>query len=482
MAEQVSTLYIDGRFRAAAGDGRFTVFNPANGEPLASASDGAADETAEAISAAARAFPAWAAEAPRERARLLAETSRQLMEHRERLARTLTLENGKPLAEARAEVAFAADFFTWFAEEGKRARGEVVPSNTPGRRRLVIRQPVGVVGVITPWNLPLAIVARKVAPALAAGCTVVLKPAEQTPLCSVELLTILQDVGLPAGVANLVTAADPAPVGQLLLQHEAVAHVTFTGSTEVGRALAAEAGARLKGVSLELGGHAPFIVFDDADLDQAADHLVLSKFRNSGQTCLCANRVYVQEAVFDDFCGRLVSRVEALRTGDGMDPGVQIGPMIDRQGFHKVLRHVADAVERGARCLAGGAPVEVPGCEGGCFFAPTVLAGVDDEMLVCTEETFGPVAPLMTFTHEQEVLERANRSPYGLSGYVFTRDLGRAVRVSEGLQCGVVGVNDGLTPVAECPFGGMKDSGTGREGGWQGLDELLETKYITIGF
>lgn len=476
-----ASLFIDGQWRAAASGASFAVLDPCDGRELEWVADAGPSDAKLAIAAARRAFPGWAATTAKERGVILHRAARLLLERREELARLLSQENGKPLAQARGELGFTADFFTWFAEEGRRACGAVVPTNKPGVRRVVIRQPIGVVAVISPWNLPAAIVARKVAPVLAAGCTCVLKPAEQTPLSAVEIVRILEEAGLPPGVLNLVTCRDPAPVGQVLLESPDVARVTFTGSVEVGRHIAREAAGRMKRFSLELGGHAPFIVFEDADIERAVEQLLASKFRNSGQTCLCANRVFVQREVMEPFTRRLVERAGALKLGRGTDPGVAIGPMIDADGFAKVKAHVEDALARGARCLLGGAPVQVPGCEAGLFFPPTVLAGLDLDSTICHEETFGPVAALLPFDEEAEVIERANRSIYGLSGYAFTRDLGRAFRVAEALECGIIGINEGLTPTAECPFGGMKHSGVGREGSWQGLDECLETKYVTFG-
>ncbi len=475
------TLYIDGRWFPSESGQDFPVLDPCDGRVLARVADAAPEDVIGAIRAARKAFPAWAATTAKERGAILHRAAALITERREQLALILSQENGKPIAQARGELGFTADFFTWFAEEGRRAFGATVPTNKPGVRRFTIRQPIGVVAVISPWNLPAAIVARKVAPVLAAGCTCVLKPAEQTPLSAIEIVRILEEAGLPPGVLNLITCQDPAPVGQALLDSPDIARVTFTGSVEVGRHIARECAWRMKRFSLELGGHAPFIVFDDADLERAVDQLMASKFRNSGQTCLCANRVFVQRQVLEPFTRLLVERAGALKLGRGTDPGVAIGPMIDADGFAKVKQHVDDAVARGARCLLGGAPVQVPGCEAGLFFPPTVLTGLDLDSTICHEETFGPVAALLPFDDEAEVLERANRSIYGLSGYAFTRDLGRAFRVAEALECGIIGINEGLTPTAECPFGGVKHSGVGREGGWQGLDECLETKYITFG-
>jgi len=481
MNESASTLFIDGRWQSAAA-GSYPVADPATGKTVGFASAGARSETAAALDAAARAFPGWANTPPRARACFLRDIADRLPAEREALAELITRENGKPLAQARAEVDFATGFFTWFAEEAVRGYGEIVPADLPHKRRLVIRQPLGVLAVISPWNLPLAIMARKIAPALAAGCACVLKPAEQTPLSAVALFRFFAEAGLPPGVANLITAPDPAPVGREFIENDRVAKITFTGSVEVGRRLAAGAGERLKPVALELGGHAPFIVFADADLDHAVEQLLVAKFRNSGQACLCANRVYLEAPIHDEFCRRFAARVAALNVGPGNDPTVHIGPLINRAAFEKVDRHVRDALAKGAACLIGGAPAVVPGCEKGCFYQPTVLTGATPEMLIWQEETFGPVAPVAVFHSEEEVIRSANASPYGLAGYAFTCDLGRAFRMAEALECGIVGVNDGVTAVPECPFGGVKSSGIGREGGRQGLDECLVTKYVTLCF
>jgi succinate-semialdehyde dehydrogenase / glutarate-semialdehyde dehydrogenase len=482
MNDSASTLFIDSRWQPAAAGNSFSVFNPATLEEVGRAADARRADASAAVDAAFRAFPAWSQTAPRERARRLRDVADRLWAEQEALAEIITLENGKPLAQARIEVGFAAEFFTWFAEEAKRCRGEIVPSNFANKRRLVIRQPLGVVAVISPWNLPLAIVARKVAPVLASGCTCVLKPAEQTPLSAIALFNIFAEAGLPAGVANLVTGLDPEPIGREFIENDRVAKISFTGSIEVGRRLAGGAGERIKPVSLELGGHAPFIVFADADLENAVEQLVASKFRNSGQACLCANRVYVEAPIHDEFCARFTAQAAAMKIGPGHDPEVRIGPMIDRAAFDKVERHVQDALEQGAKCLVGGERAAVTGCERGHFFQPTVLTEVTPKMLIWREETFGPVAPIAVFHDEQEVIRSANATPYGLSGYAFTRDLGRALRMAEALECGILGINDGVTPVPECPFGGVKGSGIGREGGWQGLDECLSTKYVTLSF
>ncbi len=475
-----ASLFIDGSWRPAADGRRFIVKNPADGRRLASISNASSEDAVSAIDAASGAFPGWSKAGAKYRAELLRNCASLLIERRESLATLITRESGKPRRESLAEVALAAEYFRWFAEEGRRAYGEIMAPDGSGRQRLVWRRPMGVVGVITPWNLPLMIAARKIAPILAAGCTFILKPAEQTPLSAVGLFEVFTDAGLPPGAANLVTTSKPAAVGREFVRNDALAKITFTGSRDVGRRLAAGAGDRIKKISLELGGHAPFIVFKDADLETAVRELIVSKFRNSGQTCLAANRVYVHRTIYDKFRDRLLKKVSMLRVGDGMAPDSDIGPLIDRPTFDKVEAHVRDAIRRGARCLCGGGRKMISDCEKGLFFSPTVLDNAHDDMTVCREETFGPVIPLLAFDKEEDVVSRANRTPYGLAGYLFTRDMDRAIRVAQQLNFGIVGVNDGLPLAVECPFGGMKQSGIGREGGWQGLDEYLETKYCSI--
>jgi len=398
---------------------------------------------------------------------------RLIQQHTEDLAALITAEGGKPLAEARGEVAYGASFVEWFAEEGKRAYGETVPSPAADKRLLVIKQPVGVCAAITPWNFPLAMITRKVAPALAAGCTVVVKPAGQTPLTALALARLAEAAGFPAGVFNLVTG-DPAAIGGALTASPVVRKLSFTGSTEVGRLLMAQSAPTLKKLSLELGGNAPFIVFDDADLDQAVAGALAAKYRNSGQTCVCANRFLVQAGIHDAFAARLAEQVAALVVGDGSEPGTQQGPLIDANALAKVEAHVADALEKGARLLTGGHPHP----RGGNFFEPTVLAGVTPAMRVAREETFGPVAPLFRFETEAEAIQMANATEYGLAAYFYSRDVARCFRVGEALEYGMVGINTGLISNEVAPFGGIKQSGLGREGSRHGLDEYLELKYL----
>jgi succinate-semialdehyde dehydrogenase/glutarate-semialdehyde dehydrogenase len=470
-----TSLWISGAWRAASKT--FTVTNPATGEALAQVADGSRDDARAAISSAAAALPAWSATPGLERARILRRAEALLIERANDLGRTLTLEGGKPLAEARGEIAYAASFFGWFAGEAERTYGRVIPASTPSKRLLALRQPVGVVGAITPWNFPAAMVTRKIGPAIAAGCTVVLKPAEQTPLTALRIAAIMSEAGLPPGVCNVVPTHDPGPVGAELLENTDVRKITFTGSTEVGKYLAREAAGTVKRVSLELGGHAPFIVFADADIDAAARGAIISKFRNAGQTCVCANRFYVHASVADAFLEALTPLVRQLTVGDGTADGVQIGPLIDAAGVQKVESHVRDAVSAGARVVVGGnRPPHLPR---GNFYAPTLLDRATDSMRVMREETFGPVAPIARFENEAEVLHRANAGPFGLAAYLYTNDLSRAWRVAERLEYGIVGVNDPLPAVAQAPFGGYKESGLGREGGTEGMDAFQETKYIS---
>jgi succinate-semialdehyde dehydrogenase/glutarate-semialdehyde dehydrogenase len=456
----------------------FAVNNPATGERIADVLDGTAEDARAAIERAARAMPAWTATPAPERARVLRRAEALMLERVEALGRTLTLEGGKPLPEAKGEIAYAASFFGWFAGEAERVYGRTIPASHANKRLLAIRQPVGVVGAITPWNFPAAMVTRKVGPAIAAGCAVVLKPAEQTPLTAIALAEILAEAGLPEGVLNVVTTKDPVAVGAELLTNPHVRKITFTGSTEVGKYLMREAAASVKRVSLELGGHAPFIVFADADIQAAAKGAIVSKFRNAGQTCVCANRIYVHASVAKAFTEAFTPLVQALKVGNGLDAGVQIGPLIDQAGVTKAENHVRDAVAHGARVAVGGHRPTTN--NGGFFFEPTILTDVRDDMLVMREETFGPVAPIATFESEDEVIERANRGPYGLAAYFYTRDLSRAWRVGERLEYGIIGVNDPLPSTAQAPFGGYKESGLGREGGTEGMEAFLETKYISM--
>ncbi len=452
------------------------VTNPATGRVLGHVPSLGEGEAQDAVAAAEAAFPPWAARSAKERAAILRRWFELIMVHRDDLARIMTAEQGKPLAEAQGEVAYAAGFIEWFGEEAKRAYGEVIPGHQADKRIIVLKQPVGVVAAITPWNFPAAMITRKVGPALAAGCTVVLKPSELTPYSALALALLGAEAGLPAGVFNIVTGP-PAPIGAVLTTDPRVAKFTFTGSTAIGKMLAAACMGTVKRVSLELGGNAPFIVFDDADLDAAVEGAIASKFRNTGQTCVCANRLLVQAGVYDAFAARLTVRVKALRVGDGLDGPTDQGPLINGAAVEKVERHIADAVAGGARVLTGGARLG----DIGTLFEPTVLADVPIEALLNREETFGPVAGLVRFETEAQALAIANDTRAGLASYVFTRDLSRAWRMGEGLQYGMVGLNTGMISTEVAPFGGVKESGLGREGSHFGLDEYLELKMMCIG-
>ncbi|MEU4244541.1 NAD-dependent succinate-semialdehyde dehydrogenase [Actinoplanes sp. NPDC026619] len=459
---------------------RYTVHNPATGAEIGTVPDCGPDDARAAVDAAAAALPGWAGRTAYERSAVLHRAHGLMLERAGDLARLMTIEQGKPLRAARNEVGYAADFLSWYAEEAKRVYGTLIPSPRSDQRLLALRQPVGVVAAITPWNYPISMITRKVAPAVAAGCTIVLKPAEQTPLCAIEVFRILHDAGLPAGVATLLTTSDPAPVGDVLLDDHRVRKLTFTGSTEIGRALAARAAATMKRVSLELGGHAPFVVFDDADPKHAAKGAALVKFLNAGQACICPNRIYVQRGILEPFLETLVARVAGMRVGDGLADGVAVGPLIDEAALAKMERQVADARAKGAEVLLGGARATGDDLAAGHFFQPTVLTGITRDMDIYHEETFGPIAPVIPFDTEAEVVELANDTRYGLASYVYTRDLDRAVRVAEQLQFGIVGVNDINPTAAAAPFGGVKDSGLGREGGPAGIEEYLDTKLVGI--
>lgn len=469
----VQRCLIGGRWTEADDGATLVVRNPASTEEIARVPACGAAETQNAIAAAEAALPAWRERTAKARAQVLMQWLQLIQQHTEDLAALITAEGGKPLAEARGEVAYGASFVEWFAEEGKRAYGETVPSPAADKRILVIKQPVGVCAAITPWNFPLAMITRKVAPALAAGCTVVVKPAEQTPLTALALARLAEQAGFPAGVFNVITG-NPVAIGGALTASPVVKKLSFTGSTEVGRLLMAQSAPTLKKLSLELGGNAPFIVFDDADLDQAVAGAIAAKYRNSGQTCVCANRFLVQAGIYDAFAARLAEQVARLQVGDGSAPGTQQGPLIDADALAKVQAHVADALDKGARLLTGGRPHS----RGGNFFEPTVLANVTPAMRVAREETFGPVAPLFRFDTEAEAIQMANATEYGLAAYFYTRDVARAFRVGEALEYGMVGINTGLISNEVAPFGGIKQSGLGREGSRHGLDEYLELKYL----
>jgi succinate-semialdehyde dehydrogenase/glutarate-semialdehyde dehydrogenase len=460
---------------------RLEVSNPATGTLFACVPDSTARDAAQATNAAAAAFPAWSRRPARERAQLIKRWHALILEHQEDLARIISTEQGKPIKESRAEVLYGASYVEWFAEEATRISGEIVAEPVPGRKMLVLKEPVGVVAAITPWNFPLAMIARKIAPALAAGCTVVAKPAEDTPLTALALVYLAQQAGLPPGVLNIVTASrdnTPAVVDSWLADSR-VRKITFTGSTPVGKHLARESAATLKKLSLELGGNAPFIVFDDADLDAAVDGLMAAKFRNGGQTCVCPNRVYVQAGVHDDFVARLALRVAALQVGPASDEASQIGPMINARAVDKIARHVEDAVAKGARVVTGGKRVRLD--DGPHYYAPTVLTHVTPEMALSCEETFGPVAAVFRFAGEDEVIRDANDTPFGLAAYFYSNDVRRIWRVAQALETGIVGINEGAIASEAAPFGGVKESGYGREGSRHGLDDYMHTKYLCQG-
>ena len=463
-----------------AGSGRFEVTDPATGHVLADVANLGPVDCHNAIVAADKAWGPWRGKTAKERATIMMRWYALLVQHADDLARIMTAEQGKPLPEARGEVVYGASFIEWFAEEAKRVYGETIPTTDNNKRYLVIKQPIGVCAAITPWNFPIAMITRKVAPALAAGCTVVIKPAEQTPLSALAVAELALRAGMPAGVLNVVTAdaANSIELGKVLCSSPVVRHLSFTGSTEVGRILAAQCAPTIKKLSLELGGNAPFIVFDDADLDSAAEGALVSKYRNAGQTCVCANRLYVQDAVYDQFVGKLAQKAQGIKVGNGFEAGVNQGPLIDDQAIAKVQAHVADALAKGARVVVGGGPV--PGL-GERFYTPTVLADVTSDMLCAKEETFGPVAPVFRFKTEAEVIELANATEFGLASYFYSRDVGRVFRVGEALEYGMVGINTGLISVAEVPFGGVKQSGLGREGAHQGMDDYVELKYLCLG-
>lgn len=474
------TVFINGTWRQADSGSTFPSRNPATGDEIGVVSDAGANETAAAVAAASAAAGSWAATTPYERAAILLTAHRLMTERAEDLAVLMTTEQGKPLRAARNEVRYAADFLQWFGEEAKRVYGSTIPSARADQRFITMHQPVGIVAAITPWNYPVSMITRKVGPALAAGCPVILKPAEQTPLCAVAVCQLLAEAGVPPGVISLLTTSDPAPVGEVLLASEAVRKLTFTGSTDVGKVLAAQAAGTVKRVSLELGGHAPFLVFDDADPVHAAKGAALVKFLNTGQACISPNRIFVQRGIYPEFVRVLTERVEALRAGNGADTAVSIGPLIDEVAVAKMERHTQDAVAKGARLLTGGHRLAGEEFDRGTFFAPTVLSDVTPEMVIYREETFGPIAAVTAFDDENEVIAMANDTTYGLASYVYTRDLSRAIRVCEALRFAIVGVNDINPTSAAAPFGGTKESGLGREGGREGITEYLDTKLVGI--
>ncbi len=468
-----SNAYIDGRWEAADSGATLVVADPASGDQLGEVPLMGAAETTRAIAAAEAALPAWRAKTAKERAAILRRWFDLIVSHGEDLARMITAECGKPLSEAKGEVGYGASFVEWFAEEAKRAYGETIPGVVGDKRLITIKQPIGVCAAITPWNFPLAMITRKVAPAIAAGCTVVVKPAEQTPLTALALAKLAHLAELPPGVFNVVTG-DPVAIGGVMTASPVVRHLSFTGSTEVGRILMRQCAPTVKKLSLELGGNAPFIVFDDADLDSAVEGAMVSKYRNAGQTCVCANRLYVQDGVYDAFVAKLAEKAKGIKVGNGFEAGVNQGPLIDDQAIGKVERHVADAVSKGAKVVVGGTKI------GERFYTPTVLANVTGDMLCAKEETFGPVAPVFRFKTEAEAIEAANNTEFGLASYFYSRDVGRIFRVGEALEYGMVGINTGLISTAEVPFGGVKQSGLGREGSHHGIDDYVEIKYLCL--
>jgi succinate-semialdehyde dehydrogenase/glutarate-semialdehyde dehydrogenase len=459
------------------GEARFDVHDPATGLKLADVANLGAKHTEQALQAANAAWPLWAKKTAKERHAILMKWFQLLHQNADDLARIMTAEQGKPLAESKGEVTYGASFIEWFAEEARRVYGETIPTTDNNKRYFAIKQPVGVCAAITPWNFPIAMITRKVAPALAAGCPVVIKPAEATPLSALAVAELAQRAGMPAGVINVVTAdgKQSVEVGKVLCESDLVRHLSFTGSTEVGRILMTQCAPTIKKLSLELGGNAPFIVFDDADLDSAVEGALASKYRNAGQTCVCANRLYVQEGVYDAFVAKLAEKTKSIKVGNGFEAGVNQGPLIDSQGMEKVERHVADALSKGGKLLAGGHRI------GERFYEPTVIADATSDMLCAREETFGPVAPVFRFKTEDEAIRLANDTEFGLASYFYSRDVGRIWRVGEALEYGMVGVNTGLISTAEVPFGGVKQSGLGREGARQGIEDYLEVKYLCLG-
>ncbi|MFP3606630.1 NAD-dependent succinate-semialdehyde dehydrogenase [Paraburkholderia sp. SIMBA_053] len=472
--------FIGGKWIAAANGARFPVTNPATGDTIVEVANSSAADARAATDAAAGALPAWRGKLPRERAEILRRWHALIVENTEDLAKLMSTEQGKPLAESRGEVAYGASYVAWFADEATRIYGDIIPQQQRGKRMSAVKEAIGIVAAITPWNFPLAMIARKIAPALAAGCTVVAKPAEDTPLTALALAALAQEAGVPDGVLNMLSASRDQGIEAVAdwLADARVRKITFTGSTPVGKHLARESAATLKKLSLELGGNAPFIVFDDADLDAAVTGLMAAKFRNGGQTCVCPNRVYVQAGVYERFADLLAKRVAALKVAPATDPSAQIGPMINERAIDKIARHVEDAVKQGAKVLTGGKRLTELGPN---YYAPTVLTDANDGMLVCCEETFGPVAPLFRFSDEAEAVRLANDTPFGLAAYFFTQDVRRIDRVATRLEAGVIGINEGAVSSEAAPFGGVKESGYGREGSKYGLDDYLSIKYLCQG-
>ena len=469
--------YIDGAWVDADGGGRVDVTDPATGDVVGTIPDMGADETRRAIEAANAAWPAWRAKTAKERSAILRKWFDLMMENQRDLGIIMTAEQGKPLAEAMGEIAYGASYVEFYAEEAKRIYGDIIPNTADGKRIVVLKQPVGVVGSITPWNFPNAMITRKAAPALAAGCTFVAKPAKMTPFSAIALAVLAERAGIPKGVFNVVCGASSSAIGNELTHSKLVRKITFTGSTEVGKTLIAQSASTVKKVSMELGGNAPLIIFDDADIDEAVKGAIICKYRNAGQTCVCANRIFVQDGIYDEFAKKFAAAAKAMKMGNGFDDGVTVGPLIEAAAVDKVEEHVQDAVAKGAKVAAGGARSNI----GALFYEPTVLTGATRDMAIFREETFGPVAPLFRFKTEEEVIELANDTEFGLASYFYSRDLSRVWRVSEGLEYGIVGINTGIISTEVAPFGGVKESGLGREGSKYGLDDYLELKYLLMG-
>ncbi len=469
-------MFIDGKWQQAENGEKFDVFNPATGEVIAQVENGTQQDVSAAIDAADRAFSSWSSLTAFQRSQYLYTAWQIMIDRKEDLAKIMTMEQGKPLVAARNEVQYGADFLLWFAEEAKRVYGQTIPSARPDQRFIALKQAVGVVGAITPWNYPVSMITRKLAPALAAGCTVVLKPAEATPLCAIEMFKIFEKAKIPPGVVNLITSLDPKPVGEQFVSNPIIRKLTFTGSTKVGKMLAGKAAQNMKRISMELGGHAPFIVYDDADPVHAAKGAVLVKFLNTGQACISPNRIFVPRHMVVDFTKEFASRVNAMKAGNGMDKGVRIGPLVSAQAIAKVENQVEDALGKGAQLITGGQRLMESPLEKGYFYAPTVLTNVTREMLIYREETFGPVAPIIAYDPDDDVIEMANDTVYGLAAYVYTKNISRAMRAFERLKFGIIGINDINPTSAAAPFGGIKESGMGREGAQEGINEYLETK------
>ena len=472
----VSKGYINGIFTSGNSNKTFDVNDPSTGELIVKLPDMGISETKDAINAAHKAQKSWAAKTGKERSTILRNWFNLMMKNKDDLAKILTAEMGKPLAEALGEITYGASFVEWFAEEAKRVYGDTIPGHQEDKRIVVIKQPIGVVGAITPWNFPNAMITRKVAPALAVGCSVVLRPPTLTPLSALALAYLAQEAGIPAGVFNIVMGTDSSGMGKELCSNELVRKITFTGSTEVGRILMRQCSDQIKKVSLELGGNAPFIVFDDADIDEAVAGAMISKYRNAGQTCVCANRIYVQENIYEEFSKKLAEATRAMKVGNGFDDGVTTGPLIDQQALEKVEEHIEDAVSKGASILSGGTRSNL----GGTFYNPTVLTDVTSSMKVAKEETFGPIAPLFKFDSVENVIEAANDTEFGLAAYFYAKDLSKVWKVAEALEYGIVGINTGLISTEVAPFGGIKQSGLGREGSKYGIDDFLEIKYLCM--